>query len=130
MFLYPMHVSPAFLAPQSPSIMQSAIRAAIEYIEASHAAGTPADTMVDVTSHRVDNLRAMLGKSSPSIGECTASIVLVGHATVFSQCQKQALLSAIHTMMNNCSTDDAEEMTSPFDSVTSSSMETILDFKR
>ncbi len=92
--------------------MQSAIRAAIEYIEESRKAGTSEDQMASITTNRIENLKSMLGKSTPSIQDSTAAIAIVGSALVFSTEQKNALLTSIHTKMQDGSDQTVEEIPS------------------
>ena len=88
--------------------MHSAISAAIAYIEVSQAAGTSEEILTSITKNRLDNLRSMLGKSTPSLDDTTAAISLVGSTKAFNHEQKQALLGAIHTKVQSSSLDGDE----------------------
>ena len=88
--------------------MHSAISAAIAYIEASEAAGTPTELLASIKSDRVNNLKSMLGKTKPSLEDTTAAISLIGSTTAFIQEQKQSLLGAIHTKVQTSSIDNNE----------------------
>ena len=58
--------------------MYSVIKGCISYIETSKAAGTPEELMTKVVQHRINNVKNMIGKSSPSLDDMTGAIQLVG----------------------------------------------------
>ena len=81
--------------------MQSAIKAAIQYIEASRQAETQAQTMVTITQHRVDNLKLMLGRMPHDLTDMTNAISTLGATTAFTSEQRTSLVQSIHAKMQD-----------------------------
>jgi hypothetical protein len=88
--------------------MQSAVSAAISYLETSRTAGTPEDMMESLTNDRIDNLKSMIGKSSMIMEDSTRAIALVGATMSFNATQKEVLLRAIHTKIQAGSHDQPD----------------------
>jgi len=64
--------------------VQGAIGAAIEYIEASAKAGTPAEMMITIQKDRVDNLKSMPGRMPPDLQDTTDAISTLGSTLAFT----------------------------------------------
>ena len=81
--------------------MQCAIKAAIQYIDASLQAGTQAPTMISITKDRVDNLKLMLGRMPNDLQDMTNAISTLASTTAFSPEQRSSLVQSIHAKMQD-----------------------------
>ena len=81
--------------------MLSVVQGAVAYINASRDAGTPDPMVKEIVDNRVNNIITMLGKSSPTIEDCTRTIALIGRELVFDGEQKKKLLAAFHTKIQS-----------------------------
>ena len=81
--------------------MQGAIKAAIQYIDASLQAGTQAPTMINITKDRVDNLMLVLGRMPTDLHDMTNAISTLASTTAFSQEQRSSLVQSIHAKMHD-----------------------------